>query len=77
MLNNHGRISETIAENVRINLGGGVEAIINIHLNEEGFLLFENLGLESFDHGFDFHKRGEGDYLVELQILYLDEDYDE
>jgi hypothetical protein len=74
MLNNHGRISQTIAKGVKLNLGGGAEEIVDLHLNEEGFLLIDGLGLESFDYGWYWHKLDNGEYRVELQLLYPSEE---
>lgn len=70
MMNNHTRISQTLAKNVKLNLGGGASVVINLHLNEEGFLLFEGLGMNSFQYGMDVHDEN----LAELQILCVEED---
>jgi len=70
MGNNHSRISSTLAKDVRLNLGGGAEVTVNLHLNEEGFLLIEGLGMKAFNFGFDVHHEN----LAELQILYPFED---
>ncbi|ATF13574.1 hypothetical protein A616_16790 [Brevibacillus brevis X23] len=76
MLNNHGRIGKTIAEGVKLNLGGGAEVEVDLHLNEEGFLLIDNLGLTQFDYEWRWHTLDDGSKRVELQILYRDEDED-
>lgn len=62
---NHTRIGKTLARDVKLNLGGGAEATVNIHLNEEGFLLVEGLGLDNFEYGIDHHDKD----LIEIQIL--------
>ncbi|MCA1021530.1 hypothetical protein [Halobacillus litoralis] len=67
--NNHTRSKQLLAENVTLNLGGGAEATVNLHLNEEGFLLIENLGLDPFD--FEWHVHDQD--LAELQILFPEE----
>jgi hypothetical protein len=74
MLNNHGRIGETIAKGVKLNLGGGAEAIVDLHLNEEGFLLIDNLGVDQFDYSWHWHTLDDGSSRVELQILFRDEE---
>jgi hypothetical protein len=80
MLNNHGRIGQTIAKGVKLNLGGGAEAVVDLHLNEEGFLLIDGLGLDQFDYNWHWHTLEDGSNRVELQILYCEdneEDWDE
>lgn len=65
MGNNHSRISSTLAKDVRLNLGGGAEATVNLHLNEEGFLLIEGLDMDEFNFGVEVHHKN----LMEFQIL--------
>ncbi len=67
---NHTRIDKTLAKDVKLNLGGGTETTVNLHLNEEGFLLIENLGLDPFDYRWFVHDES----LAELQILFPEED---
>ncbi|MGG2091297.1 hypothetical protein AB1283_00840 [Bacillus sp. S13(2024)] len=64
--NNHTRIEKTIAKGVRFNLGGGAHSTVNLHLNEEGFLLIEGLELEAFEYQWFVHDKN----LAELQILF-------
>ena len=71
-MSNHSRIEKTIAENVKLNLGGGADAIVNLHLNDEGFLLVEGLGLDYVGYQFAHHDND----LLEIQLLYP-HDYDE
>lgn len=71
-MNNHTRISQTLAKDVKLNLGGGASVTINLHLNEEGFLLFEGLG-EDFQYAMMVHDEN----LTELQILCADEEEEE
>jgi hypothetical protein len=73
-MNNHSRISKTIAKDVKLNLGGGAEATVNLHLNEEGFLLIEGLGIPAFNYEWHWHKDEKDNDLVELQILCPEED---
>lgn len=62
---NHTRIGQTLARDVKLNLGGGADATVNIHLNEEGFLLIEGLGMDRLQYGVDHHDKN----LLEIQIL--------
>jgi len=65
-MSNHSRVEKTIAENIKLNLGGGADATVNLHLNEEGFLLIEGLGLDYVEYSFAQHEND----LLEIQILY-------
>ncbi|QIC46224.1 hypothetical protein GAG94_03235 [Lysinibacillus sphaericus] len=71
-MSNHSRIDKTIAENVKLNLGGGADATVNLYLNEEGFLLVKGLGLDYVEYHFTHHDND----LLEIQLLYP-HDYDE
>lgn len=72
MMDNHSRIESTIAKAVKLNLGGGAEAIVDLHLNEEGYLLIEGIGLDYVDYGVYSHSKD----LLEIQLLHPI-DYDE
>jgi hypothetical protein len=74
MLNNYGRISQNLAKGVKLNLGGGADAVVDLHLSEEGFLLIDGLGLKSFDYEWHWHNLDNGEYRVELQLLYPSEE---
>ncbi|MBX9158530.1 hypothetical protein ACTFR8_23320 [Bacillus cereus group sp. MYBK15-3] len=74
-MNNHSRVAKTVAEGVKLNLGGGAEATVNVCLNEEGFLLIDGLDMDSVEYEAYMHDNKK----LEIQILApsgFDEDED-
>lgn len=74
-MSNHSRIAKTVAEGIKLNLGGGAEATVNLCLNEEGYLLIDGLDMDTVEYEVYMH----GNKKLEIQILApsgFDEDDD-
>lgn len=61
----HTTIAHTVKKDVRLNIGGGGEITVDVHVNERGHLLFHGMDIERFECYGCLHEKD----LFEMQLI--------